>query len=154
MKKQPLWLVVVTAMIMLGVTAGAVDKPATGKPKDKDALMAGTWKITCVGKKGNYGQKAEDLSQSFLLTFSEKPAKGKAIEGKPFGFEISSSKLGGATPGGSVSFTTNYKRGSSPFSIDWKGKLIEDGTKITDGKFSLMIGSGTFTAEKQTGDAK
>jgi len=35
------------------------------------------------------------------------------------------------------------------YGIDWRGKLSDDGKKITDGKFSLIMGSGTFTAEKQ-----
>ena len=113
----------------------------------------GEWKITTVGKQGNMGQKVEGLSQSFILTFSEKPVSGKMIEGKPFGFAIVSSRCSEAKPGGNVSFVTSYKM-MSIIPINWHGKLSEDGTKITDGKFSFMLGSGTFTADKVGSTAK
>ncbi len=132
-------------------TKDAGEKPAAGK---KESALAGEWKITCVGKQGNMGQKAAAMSQSFVLTFNEKAVKGKAIEGKPFGFDIVSSRYTEAKPGGNVSFTTTYKKMSN-VPINWHGKLSEDGTQITDGKFSFMLGSGTFTAEKKSsGDAR
>ena len=115
--------------------------------------MPGEWKITCVGKQGSMGQKAEAMSGSFKLTFNEKAVKGKMIEGKPFGFAIVSSHYSNAKPGDNVSFTTTYKMMSN-VPISWRGKLSEDGAKITDGKFSFMLGSGTFTAEKVDAAAK
>jgi hypothetical protein len=38
------------------------------------------------------------MSQSFSPTFNEKSVKGKMIEGKPFGFEIVSSRYTEAKP--------------------------------------------------------
>jgi len=142
---------------LLAVTLAAVGLQAAEKTaaasKDKVAPMPGEWKITCVGKQGSYGQKAEAMSQSFVLTFSEKAVKGKAIDGKPFGFVLVSSRCSEAKPGGNVNFVTTYKMMSN-VPINWHGKLSEDGTKITDGKFSFMLGSGTFTAEKVVAAAK
>ena len=133
------------AVALATVGLQAADKAAASK--DKTAPLPGEWKITTIGKQGSYGQKAEALSSSFVLTFNEKAVKGKMIEGKPFGFAIVSSHYSEAKPGGNVTFTTTYKMMSN-VPISWHGKLSEDGTKITDGKFSFMLGSGTFTAEK------
>jgi len=141
--------VLAVALVAVGLQAAEKEVAA----KDKSAPMPGEWKFTCVGKQGNYNQKAEALSQSFVLTFNEKVVKGKGIEGKPFGFALVSSRCSEAKPGGNVSFVTTYKMMSN-VPISWHGKLSEDGTKITDGKFSFMLGSGTFTAEKQVGAAK
>jgi len=121
----------------------AADKPASDNP------LQGEWKFTTVGKEGQYGQNPQALSQTFTLTFEAKKVKGKAITGKPFGFDITSSRASQAKPGGTVSFSTSYERGGGTYSIDWRGKLSDDGKKITDGKFSLIVGSGTFIAEKQ-----
>ena len=136
---------------LMAVACLAADKAATAK--EKTAPLPGEWKITTVGKQGSMGQKAEALSQNIVLTFNEKAVKGKMIEGKPFGFAIVSSHYSEAKPGGNVTFTTTYKMMSN-VPISWHGKLSEDGTKITDGKFSFMLGSGTFTAEKVGGDKK
>jgi hypothetical protein len=139
------------AVALAAVGLSAAENAAT--PKEKAAPMTGEWKLTCVGKQGNMNQKAEALSQGFVLTFHEKPVKGKGIEGKPFGFALVSSRCSEAKPGGNVSFVTTYKMMSN-VPINWHGKLSEDGTQITDGKFSFMLGSGTFTAEKTSGAGK
>ena len=141
----------VLAVALAAVGLQAAEKEAA--PKDKSAPMPGEWKLTCVGKQGNYNQKADALSQSFVLTFNEKVVKGKGIEGQPFGFTLVSSRCSEAKPGGNVSFVTTYKM-TSNVPINWHGKRSEDGTKIADGKFSFMLGSGTFTAEKVVAAAK
>lgn len=141
----------VLAVALAAAGLQAAEKEAASR--DKSSPMTGEWKLTCVGKQGNYNQKAEALSQSFPLTFNEKAVKGKGIEGKPFGFALVSSRCSEAKPGGNVSFVTTYKMMSN-VPISWHGKLSEDGTKITDGKFSFMLGSGTFTAEKMVAVAK
>jgi hypothetical protein len=130
-------------LLAWGAAAQAAD---TTKSKN---IMAGEWKITTVGKKGEWGQDPKALGQTFTLTFEEKAVKGKAISGKPFGFEIISSRYSRATAGGVVSFTTTYDRGGNPYEIQWKGKLNKEGTAMTAGAFSFILGSGTFTAEKQ-----
>jgi len=127
-------------------TALAADKATV---RNKASLMEGAWKVTAVGKQGNNDQTAQSLSKSFVLTFNEKAAKNKVIEGEPFGFELVNSRLSEAKPGGRVVFTTTYKDDDNLALIAWHGKLSDDGTKITDGKFSFPSGNGTFTAEKQ-----
>jgi hypothetical protein len=140
------------AVMLAAVGLQAAEKVAPAS-KEKAAPMPGEWKITCVGKQGNMGQKAEAMNQSFMLTFLAKPVKGKGIEGKPFGFAILNSHYSETKPGGNISFTTTYKMMSN-VPISWRGKLSEDGTQITDGKYSFMLGSGTFTAEKVVAAAK
>lgn len=41
-----------------------------------------------------------------------------------------------------------------PVPIKWEGKLNRDATEITEGKFSFLLGTGTFTAAKSTGEKK
>jgi len=71
------------AVALAVVGLSAAENAAT--PKEKAAPMTGEWKLTCVGKQGAFGKSPDAMSQSFMLTFHEKPVKGKAIEGKPFG---------------------------------------------------------------------
>ena len=149
MQSKRLGFVAVFTCVLVAVASLAAEKSATSKTSP----LAGAWKITTVGKQGGMNTKAEALSQTIALTFNEKAVKGKMIEGKPFGFAIVSSHYSDAKPGGNVTFTTTYKMMSN-VPIGWHGKLSEDGTKITDGKFSFMLGSGTFTAEKAGSDAK
>ena len=107
--------------------------------------LQGKWQFTTVGTSGLHGQTAEGLSQKFSLVFDEKAG----ITGKVFGKDIDHSHTPETTPNASFSFTTHYKIGDRPFSISWHGKLSGDGTEITDGKFSFIMGAGTFTAKKQ-----
>lgn len=144
------------SLCLIALAMGAVAAPATdaGKtPANVRHPAQGEWKITTVGKQGNMGQKVEALNQSFTLTFNEKNVSGRMIEGKPFGFPVVTSHYSTAKPGGPVTFVTTYKM-MSIIPINWHGKLSEDGTKITDGKFSFMLGSGTFTATKVDAAAK
>jgi len=151
MQSKRFGFVAVLMSALVAVASLAAEKSASSK--DKTSPLVGEWKITTVGKQGGMNTKAEALSMNLALTFNEKAVKGKMIEGKPFGFAIVSSHYSDAKPGGNVTFTTTYKMMSN-VPISWHGKLSEDGTKITDGKFSFMLGSGTFTAEKAGGDAK
>lgn len=133
-----------TVLIALGIAAQAADTAAAGKNP-----MLGEWKVTTVGKQGQYGQDPKALSQTFTLVFEEKKVKGKAFTGKPFGFDVVSSRCSPATAGGSVSFSATYERGGGSYTIDFRGKLSQDAKTIADGRFSMIMGSGTFTAEKQ-----
>jgi len=114
-----------------------------------DSVLPGSWNFTTVGKQGMHGKSPQALSQSFVLTFIAKSQSSNEISGKPFGHPIASSHAPLGKPGESISFTTNYKMGPGSYSINWRGKLSEDGKKITEGKFSMVMGSGEFTAEKQ-----
>ena len=115
----------------------------------EDNVLQGSWNFTTVGKQGMHGQDPKALSQSFLLTFTAKSQSRNEISGQPFGFTIAASHAPLGKLGESFSFTTPYMRGSSSYTITWRGKLSEDGKKITDGKFSMIMGSGEFTAEKK-----
>lgn len=139
-------MAVVSLLLGLLCAASAADKVAT---KSKDALMQGVWNFTTVGKQGSVDLKAESLTQKFELTFHEKPVKGKAIEGEPFGYNMVNSRLSEAKAGGRVVFTTTYKTDDNILIITWHGKLSDDGLKITDGRFAFPCGAGTFTAEKE-----
>lgn len=150
---QPLSMSLCLIALTIGTVAAAPETTADKTPANVRHPTAGGWKITTVGKQGNMGQKVEALNQSFMLTFNEKTVSGRMIEGKPFGFPIVTSHYSATKPGGPVSFVTSYKM-VSIVPITWHGKLSEDGTKITDGKFSFMLGSGTFTAAKVVAPAK
>ena len=81
-------------MLGLMFTTSAADKATV---TNKDSLMQGVWQFATIGKQGNYDLKAESLTQKFELTFHEKPVKGKALEGEPFGFTLV--HVVGITPG-------------------------------------------------------
>ena len=133
-------------MLGLMFTTSAADKATV---TNKDSLMQGVWQFATIGKQGNYDLKAESLTQKFELTFHEKPVKGKALEGEPFGFTLVNSRLSEAKAGGRVVFTTTYKTDDNVLIITWHGKLSSDGLKITEGRFAFPCGAGTFTAEKE-----
>jgi len=115
-------------------------------------VMAGQWTVKTVGEKGRHGSKAESFTRKQELTFD---AKKKEFSGSPFGWKISDSRLLRAQPGGRIAFTTEYEVAKGhDFAVKWRGKLSEDGTKITKGTFSCEMGSGTFTAEKRVPDEK
>jgi|GEM_PF-3512245 len=134
-----------------GEEANSNSSPGAGQPgetRDREEVMQGTWKFETVGVAGQWGQTKEGLSQKFSLVFLPKAVEGNIITGRAF-FPISRSKLNTARPGGSVNFSTYYKVGGGEYEAKWRGTLSEDGTKITDGTFSMTTGHGTFTAEKK-----
>lgn len=110
--------------------------------QDKFEIMKGTWEIQTVGKQGKI-QKPEAFNGKHTIEFD-----GKKFHGKPFGWEISTSSLSRAEKGGEVTFTFNYKIQGGNYPLTWKGKLNSEGTEITEGKFTMVPGSGTFTAKK------
>ena len=146
---------VVLAVLALAAVSEHVGGGLAPKKKTKVSryrVMAGQWTVETVGEKVRHGGRAESFTRKQELTFN---AKAKEFSGSPFGWKISDSRLLRAQPGGRVAFTTEYElaRGHD-FAIKWRGKLSEDGTKITEGTFSCEMGSGTFTAEKKVADEK
>ena len=139
-------MLVFAGLVMAVVGLYAADNATASK--EKGSLLQGTWKVTTVGIHGEHGQSTQGLCASFVLTFNENSAQDQAIEGKPFGLDLSRSNVGGAKAGGAVSFSASYKRGLGTHNMHWAGKLSKDGTQLTDGKFSFDLGAGTFTAEK------
>ena len=135
-----------TTVVVLSAVALA---HAGGKSaKDKYGIMEGVWVVKTVGKTGNWGQDVKALAQEFKLTFLGARKGPIVIEGNPFGFAIVKSDIACAKKGGGVKFETVYKR-DKEYSIQWVGKLDDEGTKITVGQFSFVLGTGSFTAEKQ-----
>ena len=116
-----------------------------------EKVMAGVWNITTVGKQGQSGWSTQSLNQKIPLTFHDhSTSTTPMITGTPFGFTTVKASISTAQTNGPVQFKTGTKVGPAYYFIDWKGTLSPDGTQITDGKFSFMYGTGTFTAVKDS----
>ena len=115
--------------------------------ENKMEVMKGEWEIKTLGTQGNMGQDVKALTQTFTLIFSGDKKDKIPITGSPFGFKIIRSSLQTAKRGDTVRFKAVYHL-DKDYEIDFNGKLNEDGTEISDGKFSLILGRGTFTGKK------
>ena len=116
--------------------------------EDKMEIMQGAWEIKTQGTQGNWGQDVKALAQTFTLIFSGEKKDKIPITGSPFGFKIIKSSLQTAKRGDIVRFKAVYHL-DKDYDIDFHGRLNEDGTEISDGKFSFkFLGKGTFTGKK------
>ncbi len=143
---------VIAVFFMLSMFLFLDGKILAGDAKDnKNDVMAGTWKVSTKATKVNSGgQDISVFTQTRDLVFYDKDERKKKkmdISGSPFGFEIIKSDVQSASKDGKVKFKTSYHV-VCDIAIDWEGTLNKEGNKITDGKFSFMLASGTFTAEK------
>ena len=128
-----------------------------------EKVMAGTWTITTQGQQGlngyttqscvtcHPGQSFKSLTnKKFILNFHDDKTSSIPITGTPLGFTTVKAEINAAQKNGEVRFRTGTKSGQDYRYIDWKGTLSPDGTQITDGKFSFLFGTGTFTAVKDS----
>lgn len=115
--------------------------------EDKMEVMKGAWEIQTQGTQGNWGQDVKALTRTFILVFSGDKKEKIPITGSPFGFKIIKSSLQTAKRGDVVRFKAVYHL-DKDYDIDFHGRLNEDGTEISDGKFSFVLGKGTFTGKK------
>lgn len=113
--------------------------------------LIGEWTFETTGVKGEMGQDVKALTQKFALLFRAKSEGGKTLNatGSPFGFAIVRSRVPKAKEGASLSFTTTYVMAGGSNDIKWSGTLSADGKQIEAGKFSFILGSGTFTATRK-----
>ncbi|MBI2193462.1 MAG: hypothetical protein HYU36_15915 [Planctomycetes bacterium] len=118
------------------------------------SVLEGKWTFSTEGERIEGRRDVDRLNRKVRLTFEKGEKGGMVVVGEPFGFPIIESNISTVTLGGKISFKTTYRVKGQPVPIKWEGKLNREGTEITDGKFSFILGTGTFTAVKATGDDK
>jgi hypothetical protein len=125
----------------------ALSGAAAEKKVDVHKLLEGGWVISAVGERSKPGVRLDSFSSDHLLITYD--GVKREFSGRIFGFPIVESRMAAARLGDQIVFTLTYADGRDRVQVHWYGDLSKDGTRITDGKFSCLPASGTFTAVKQ-----
>lgn len=120
---------------------------AAEKKVDVHKLIEGGWVISAVSDRSKPGVRLESFSSDHMLVTYD--GVKRQFTGQIFGFPIVESKMAMAQLGDRITFTLTYAEGRERMQVLWFGTLSKDGTRITEGKFSCLPASGTFTAVKQ-----
>jgi hypothetical protein len=121
--------------------------PKITRADSNNCSLAGDWIFETVGEKAKHGMTIKDLTTNFTLKFLENKQEKKDVTGAPFGCEIVESKL--TISGTKFKLKTIYYSPKERKKyIKFSGELCKDGKTITNGKYSMSLGKGTFTASK------